>query len=151
MIEQVRITFNGQEVPRSPFSVLVDAPQQEIIIDNDAVDSSIDQQPIYENVIRQTETIIYEHETTNLDDHEDHIYYAHVCFVLKSSIRNHNELVVFQQTNIASIQEHQLCRQISTRSISDPTLNKHPYFSPIKPPRTYCHDERDEELVRISI
>lgn len=96
----------------------------------------MNQQPIYENV-RQTETIIYERQITNLDEdenenfvvEEDHIYYAH-------------------QTNIASIQEHQLCRQISTRSISDPTLNKHPYFSPIKPPRTYCHDERDEDLVR---
>ena len=47
------------------------------------------------------------------------------------------------------IHDHQLRRQISTRSISDPTLNKHTFFSPIKPPRTYCHDdEADDELVR---
>ncbi|CAF4963744.1 unnamed protein product, partial [Rotaria socialis] len=25
-------------------------------------------------------------------------------------------------------------------------LNKHKFFSPIKPPRTYCHDEPDDEI-----
>ncbi|CAF1279207.1 unnamed protein product [Adineta steineri] len=148
---KIIITFNEQEVPHSPFIIHVDLtePIPEILI-NDETDSpdneitpSDDKQPLYENII-QTNAIICERQSdtteikiTNLDEEEndiileeeDHLYYA-------------------RQTNITSIQDHQLRRQISTRSISDPTLNKHPFLSPIKPPRTYCHDEQDDELVQ---
>ncbi|UJR25922.1 hypothetical protein I4U23_007270 [Adineta vaga] len=147
---KIIITFNEQEVPHSPFLINVDAPTIPEIIINDDDDDDVDspgngitpsdgEQPVYEN-LKQTNAIIYDRQSstevkiTNLDEEnddiilrEDHIYYA--C-----------------QTNIASIQDHQLRRQISTRSISDPTLNKHTFFSPIKPPRTYCHDENEEEL-----
>ena len=95
---------------------------------------------------------------TNLDDEEvdglvleeDNFYHAHVSHRRApcSKFEWHAYFPLFQPTNIASIQDHHLRRQISTRSISDPTLNKHTFFSPIKPPRTYRHDDLDDELVR---
>ncbi|CAF4674333.1 unnamed protein product [Rotaria sp. Silwood1] len=144
---KVIVTFNEQEVRNSPFLINVDLPEPtpDMLV-NDEIDApgnentpSDIEQPFYEN-FNPTNAIVYDRQETanikitNLDEEgddlilqEDHIYYAH-------------------QTHIASIQDHQLCRQISTRSISDPTLNKHKFFSPIKPPRTYCQDENEDEL-----
>ncbi|CAF4566429.1 unnamed protein product [Rotaria socialis] len=146
---KIIVTFNEQEVRHSPFYIYVDEPEQiSEVLDNDEVDTACNEvthsdieQPVYENY-NPANAIIYDREDTadikikNLNEdgdgddiilQEDHIYYAH-------------------QTQITSIQDHQLRRQISTRSISDPTLNKHKFFSPIKPPRTYCHDEPDDEI-----
>jgi hypothetical protein len=70
---KIIITFNEQEVPRSPFLVMVMSSS------NDQVDSQIDE-PEYENLM-ETRLIGHEQDATKVlpvTDLDDHVFFAQV-------------------------------------------------------------------------